>query len=76
MCDIEKKFRENRTGRVFRTLKAAKKACKCPYVDRVWLRDGQVIGRCTVFAYGDTCCAVRSADENIEWMLKRGEERL
>lgn len=76
MGDVEKKFRENRTGRVFDTLKAAKKACKCSYVDRVWLRDGQVIGRCTLYAYGDTCCTVRAADENIEWMLARGEARL
>lgn len=75
MIDIEKKFRENRTGRVFDTLKAAKEACKVPYVERVWLRDGQVIGRCVVFAYGDTCCSVRSADENIAWALKREEER-
>lgn len=73
MNDIEKKFRENRTGRVFDTLKAAKEACKVPYVERVWLQDGQVIGRCVVFAYGDTCCSVRSADENIAWALKREE---
>lgn len=76
MSDIEKKFRENRTGRVFDTLKAAKKACASPYVDRVWLRDGQVIGRCTLFAYGDTCCTIRDADENIAWMLAREEVRV
>ena len=75
MNDIEKKFRENRTGRVFDTLKAAKAACEYPYVEREWLRDGQVIGRCVVYAYGDTCCSVRSADENIAWALKREEER-
>lgn len=75
MIDIEKKFRESRTGRGFDTLKAAKEACKVPYVERVWLRDGQVIGRCVVFAYGDTYCSVRSADENIAWALKREEER-
>ena len=76
MGDIEKKFRENHTGRVFDTLKAAKKACECPYVDRVWLRDGQVIGRCILYAYGDTCCTVRADDEDIERMLKRVEVRL
>lgn len=75
MGDIDRKFRESHTGGIFHTLKAAIGACKYPQVERVWLRDGQVIGRYIVFAHGDPCCSVRFADENIAQALERKEDK-
>ncbi len=40
IMEIQKKFYEEKTGGMFDTLAAAKKACKWPYVQRVQLRDG------------------------------------
>ena len=67
--DIQKKFHEVKTGGFFDTLAAAKKACKRPHVLRVWLQDGETIGRRTLYAYGESCGTVRGADEEIADML-------
>lgn len=63
--DIQKKFFEEQTGGMFNTLAAAKKACKWPYVQRVWLQEGKIIGKSPLYAYGESCGTVKLADEEI-----------
>ena len=67
--DIRKKFHEAKTDRFFDTLAAAKKACKWPYVSRVWLQDGKIIGKCVLYAYGESFGTIKVADEEIADML-------
>lgn len=63
--EIQRKFFEEKTGGMFDTLAAAKKACKWPYVQRVWLQDGKIIGKCVLFAYGESFGTIKAADEEI-----------
>lgn len=51
IMEIQKKFYEEKTGGFFDTLAAAKKACKYPHILRVWLQDGEIIGRRTLYAH-------------------------
>ena len=69
IMEIQKKFYEEKTGGFFDTLAAAKKACKWPHVLRVWLRDGKIIERCTLYAYGESFATIKLADELIADML-------
>lgn len=65
----QRKFFEEKTGGMFDTLAAAKKACKYPYVYRVWLLDGKIVGKCVLYAYGESFCTIKGADEAIERKL-------
>lgn len=67
--EIIKRFYEENSDTFHDTLKSAKAAARFPYVKRVWLRDGKVIGWRTVYAYGDSCCTVKVADEIIAKQL-------
>lgn len=69
IMEIQKKFYEEKTGGFFDTLAAANQACKYPHILRVWLRDGEIIGRRTLYAYGESCGTVKVADEEIADML-------
>lgn len=68
---IEKKFFETRTNTYHNTLASAKKSIRWPNIVRVWVEDGLVLGQATVYAYGDNVCTIKSADEYIEWLLKK-----
>ena len=63
--EIQRKFFEEKTGGMFDTLAAAKKACKWPYVQRVWLQEGKIVGKCVLYAYGESFCTIKGADEEI-----------
>lgn len=65
IMEIQKKFFEEKTGGMFDTLAAAKKACKWPYVWRVWLQEGKIVGKCVLYAYGESFCTIKGADEEI-----------
>lgn len=65
IMEIQKKFYEEKTGGMFDTLAAAKKACKWPYVCRVWLQEGKIVGERVLHAYGESLCTIRFADEEI-----------
>lgn len=67
--EIQRKFFEEKTGGMFDTLAAAKKACEGPHVRRVWLQDGKIIGKCTLYIYGKSVCSVKTADKELEWTL-------
>ena len=65
---ITKKFYEEKTGRFFKTLKAAKFApVKYPYIYRVWVdeNENKILGKCVVHAYGDSVGTIASADNHI-----------
>ena len=63
--EIIKRFHEARSDTFHDTLKSAKAAARFPYVKRVWLRDGKVIGWQEVYAYGDSRGTIKGADEII-----------
>lgn len=67
--EIQRKFFEEKTGGMFDTLAAAKKACKWPYVCRVWLQDGKIVGKCLLYAYGESVGTIKGADEAIDRKL-------
>lgn len=73
--EYEKCFFEEKTCTFHKTLKAAKSiTCKdgsYPYVVRCWKKDGIVVGKHVVYAYGETFCTVKSADEYIMGKIGR-----
>lgn len=62
---IEKMFLEERSGKTYRTLSAAKTSHKAARVYRIWTEDGREIGRSLVFAYGEQVGTIRTADAMI-----------
>lgn len=66
---MEKLFYEERTGKYYRTLKAAKAVAKSAYVSRVWKEGDRLLGKELIFAYGEQLGAIKSADRNIERKL-------
>ncbi len=66
---MEKLFYEERTGKYYRTLKAAKAVSKNAYVSRVWKEGNRLLGKALIFAYGEQLGAIKSADRNIERKL-------
>lgn len=68
---MTKVFIEERTGKVYMTLAAAKKSSPGARVYRVWLDDNsKVLGRILVWAFGEAVCKIRIADAVIETRLK------
>ena len=62
---IIKCFLNERTGKTSRTLSHAKKSSKSPYVYRVWLKDGKILDKELLYAYGESLRTIKSADEEI-----------
>lgn len=62
---IIKCFLNERTGKTSRTLSHAKKSSKDPYVYRVWLKDGKILDKELLYAYGESLGTIKSADEEI-----------
>ena len=62
---IIKCFLNERTGKTYRTLSHAKKSSKAPYVYRVWLKDGKILDKELLYAYGESLRTIKSADEEI-----------
>ena len=62
---IIKCFYNEKTGKTYKTLALAERSSNYPYVYRCWLRDGKILDKELVFAYGDSVCTIKKADENI-----------
>lgn len=72
---IIKTFLEENTEHYYKTLSAARKAHPYPYVFRIWVdKCGQILGKCLLFAYGESCCTIARADKEIETELKCGKQ--
>lgn len=67
---MEKMFFEENSGKYAKTLAAAKTLDKFPYVSRVWMDGDTVIGKAVVYAYGDTCSTIKTADDYIAKHIK------
>lgn len=65
---IIKCFYNEKTNGSYKTLSLAKKSSEHPYVYRCWLKDGKIVDKELIFAYGDIVCTIKYADELI---LKR-----
>lgn len=76
MEEVIKRFYEEGTHQYFRTLREAKKAGdKGAKVHRVWMQPGgAVMGSVVVWAYGELCCSVQTADESIAENLHKKEQ--
>lgn len=79
--DIKKCFWEVRTGVFHPTLKSALSIGRFndgsyPYVYRVWLRDGVIIGKYFVHVDGLSICPVKNADKIIERRINNGGSAL
>lgn len=62
-----KNFYNKKTGQYYNSLKEAKSSSKFPYVYRTWLDDeGNLIDMEILYAYGDSVCTIRIADQIIE----------
>lgn len=75
---MEKLFYEKYTGKHYSTLKAAKEAARnikeYPYVSRVWVDKGKLLGICLVYAYGESVCTIKDADTHIRRKLNRKDD--
>lgn len=69
--DMKKRFYNERSGGLYKTLKEAKESSPNPYVYRAWVSDeGNILEKYPVFAYGDMVCRIKDADQRIEEKLK------
>ena len=76
MTQYEKCFFEETTGTYHKSLKSAKslgrfKDGSYPYVYRCWMKDGVIVAKYPVSAYGGSCCSIKYADECIAEKLNR-----
>lgn len=72
---MKKMFLEEKTGEYTAALSVAKLIAiqkrKSPYISRVWLDGDKIVGRVVVYAYGETQCTIKRADELIVEKLKK-----
>ncbi len=66
---IVRRFHEENSDTFHDMLKSAKQTMKYPYIQRVWLRDGQIIGQSLLCGYGEQFNSIKSADEIIAKQL-------
>lgn len=69
--DIVRCFYEERSNTCHKTIASAKRADKFPYVSRVWIYGEKVLGKETVFAYGESVGTIKGVDRFIEETLRR-----
>lgn len=71
MNRIDRKFRIYGEDEFYKSLKAAKAVpISGKKIERVWLIDGEVIGRYTIFTCGESVCTIHYADQIIYQRLK------
>ena len=72
---MKKRFYNERSGGLYKTLKEAKGISLNPYVYRVWLSDeGKILDKEPVYAFGGMVCTIKRADEIIAERLKQKEQ--
>lgn len=74
--DMKKRFYNERSGGLYKTLKEAKGISLNPYVYRVWLSDeGKILDKELVYgALAPMVCTIKRADEIIAERLKQKEK--
>ena len=71
---MKKMFLEEKTGEYTAAISTAKGIAlqkrKSPYIYRVWLDGDKIVGKVLVYAYGESQCTIKRADEIIAEKLK------
>lgn len=75
---MEKLFYEENTGKYAKTLSAAKGMAlqkrERPYIYRVWMDKGEIMGKSLIYAYGESVSTIKNADEYIGRKLNSNEK--
>ncbi len=73
--DMKKRFYNERSAGLYKTLKEAKGISPNPYVYRVWISDEwKILGKELIYAYGGMVCTIKRADEIIAEKIKQKEQ--